>query len=35
MNKAVTKNYFIFVNGITTGLIEVDGARRVKSSYLM
>ena len=26
-DKPVTENYFIFVIGITTGLIEIDGAR--------
>ena len=31
----LTENYFVFVIGITTGLIEIDGARRVKTSYLM
>ena len=31
----VTENYFVFVIGITTGLIEIDGSRRVKTSYLM
>ena len=34
-DKPVTENYFVFVIGITTGLIEIDGARRVKTSYLM
>ena len=31
----VTENYFVFRIGITTGLIEIDNARRVKTSYLM
>ena len=31
----ITKNYFVFVIGITTGLIEIDGARKVKTLYLM
>ena len=34
-DKTVTENYFVFVIGITTGLIEIDGARRGKTSYLM
>ena len=34
-DKPMTENYFVFVIGITTELIEIDGARRVKTSYLM
>ena len=34
-DKPVTENYFVFVIEITTGLIEINGARKVKTSYLM
>ena len=30
-----TENYTVFIVGITTGLIEIDGARRVKTHYLL
>ena len=31
----ITENYSVFVVGVTTGLIEIDGARRVKTHYLL
>lgn len=34
-DKPLTENYFVFIIGTTTGLIEIDGSRRVKTSYIM
>ena len=32
---AITENTYVYVVGITNGIIQIDGARRVKTSYLM
>ena len=33
--KPLTENYFAFIIGKRTGLIEIDGSRRVRTSYIM
>ena len=30
----VTENHFVFIIGIIRGLIEIDGAKKVKNSYM-
>ena len=35
LSNALSENMIIFIVGITSGLIEIDSARRVKTSYLM
>ena len=33
--KPLAENMIVYVIGLTNGLIEIDGSRRVKASYLL